>query len=465
MRWLTLFGLLLAASGVAAGDAYVAQISIEGAIGPATSAHVEKAMTQAQDNGATAIVLRIDTPGGLDSAMRDIIKRVLASPVPVIGWVSPSGARAASAGTYILYATHVAAMASATNLGAATPIPVGGSWPLPDSATPASSSGSDPDEKSDAAPTADEATTPDTSSSEPQTAPRDAAQTKAINDAVAYIRGLAEQRGRNADWAESAVRNGVSLSAQQALKEQVINLIADDVDALLTAVDGRTVSTATGEQTLRTAGLRVETIEPDWRNKLLATLTNPTVAYMLMLIGIYGLLLEGYNPGAILPGVAGGISLLLALYAFQLLPVNYVGLGLMALGVALMVAETMAPSFGVLGIGGTIAFVLGSVLLMDVDVPGYGINVGVIVGIAASAAAVLGLTLYLLWRARHARVVTGGEAMLGETVDVLEFADGEGWGEIGGERWHICAQQSLHPGQHVRVIRRDGLRLDVEPIN
>ncbi|WP_211242966.1 NfeD family protein [Sinimarinibacterium sp. CAU 1509] len=465
MRWLTLIGLLLAASSVAAGDAYVAEISIEGAIGPATSAHVEKAMTQAQDSGATAIVLRIDTPGGLDSAMRDIIKRVLASPVPVIGWVGPSGARAASAGTYILYATHIAAMAPATNLGAATPIPVGGSWPLPDSATPASPRDNDPERKPDAASAADEATTSDPSTGETRAVPRDAATTKAINDAVAYIRGLAEQRGRNADWAESAVRNGASLSAQQALNEQVIDLVADDVHTLLRAVDGRTVSTATGEQTLQTADLRVETLEPDWRIKLLATLTNPTVAYMLMLIGIYGLLLEGYHPGAILPGVTGGISLLLALYAFQLLPVNYVGLALMALGVALMVTETMAPSFGVLGIGGTVAFVLGSVLLMDVDVPGYGINVGVIVGIAVSAAVVMALTLYLLWRARHARVVTGGEAMLGETVDVLEFADGEGWGEIGGERWHICAQHTLHPGQRARVTGRHGLRLDVEPIN
>jgi membrane-bound serine protease (ClpP class) len=447
-RLIVIAGLVAAACSTAAGASYVALIEIDGAIGPASSTHFEKAHARAVGDGAQAVVLRIDTPGGLDSAMRDIIKGILSSPIPVIGWVGPGGARAASAGTYILYATHVAAMAPATNLGAATPIPVGGSWPMPGAQEPRDRDGDK--EK------------PETS--EPRPAPVDAAQGKVINDAVAYLRGLAEQRGRNADWAEAAVREGASLSAQEALAQQVIELIADDVAELLRAVDGRTVHTAAGEHTLRTAEARVETIEPDWRIKLLSALTNPTVAYVLMLIGIYGLLLEGYNPGALVPGVIGAISLLLALYAFQMLPVNYVGLALILLGVALMVAEALAPSFGVLGIGGAAAFVLGSILLMDVDVPGYEINLGVIAGIAASAVALLGATLYLLWRARHSPVVTGEGGISGHSVVALEAIDGEGWAEFAGERWRVRSARPLARGQRARVLRRDGLRLDVEPL-
>jgi membrane-bound serine protease (ClpP class) len=433
-RSIIIAGLVVAACSTAAGASYVALIEIDGAIGPASSTHFEKAHARAVDDGAQAVVLRIDTPGGLDSAMRDIIKGILSSPIPVIGWVGPGGARAASAGTYILYATHVAAMAPATNLGAATPIPVGGSWPMPGAQEPRDR---DSDKEK-----------PETS--EPRQAPVDAAQGKVVNDAVAYLRGLAEQRGRNADWAEAAVREGASLSAQEALEQQVIELIADDVAELLRAVDGRTVQTSAGEHTLRTAEARVETIEPDWRIKLLSALTNPTVAYVLMLIGIYGLLLEGYNPGALVPGVIGAISLLLALYAFQMLPVNYVGLALILLGIALMVAEALAPSFGVLG--------------MDVDVPGYEINLGVIVGVALSAVALLAATLYLLWRARHSPVVTGEGGISGHSVVALEAIDGEGWAEFAGERWRVRSSRPLARGQRARVLRRDGLRLDVEPL-
>jgi membrane-bound serine protease (ClpP class) len=447
-RLIIIAGLVAAACSTAAGASYVALIEIDGAIGPASSTHFEKAHARAVGDGAQAVVLRIDTPGGLDSAMRDIIKGILSSPIPVIGWVGPGGARAASAGTYILYATHVAAMAPATNLGAATPIPVGGSWPMPGAQEPRDRDGDK--EK------------PETS--EPRRTPVDAAQGKVVNDAVAYLRGLAEQRGRNADWAEAAVREGASLSAQEALAQHVIELIADDVAELLRTVDGRTVQTAAGEHTLRTAEARVETIAPDWRIKLLSALTNPTVAYVLMLIGIYGLLLEGYNPGALVPGVIGAISLLLALYAFQMLPVNYVGLALILLGVALMVAEALAPSFGVLGIGGAAAFVLGSILLMDVDVPGYEINLGVIAGVALSAVALLAATLYLLWRARHSPVVTGEGGISGHSVVALEAIDGEGWAEFAGERWRVRSARPLARGQRARVLRRDGLRLDVEPL-
>lgn len=465
IRWQTIAGLLLAACSGAAAAAHVALIEIDGAIGPATSTHVAKAHEQAVQDGAAAIVLRIDTPGGLDTAMRDIIKVVLASPVPVIAWVGPDGARAASAGTYILYAAHVAAMAPATNLGAATPVPVGGSWPVGLPGTDDGQGGPDGTESSDPS-SAD----PDPSGKPVERVRRkaegavDAAQAKALNDAVAYIRSLAEKRGRNADWAERAVREGASLSATQALERGVIDLVAGDIAALLRAADGREVQTANGPRTLATADLPVRRLDPDWRMQLLAVITNPTVAYVLMLIGIYGLLLEGYNPGAILPGVTGAICLLLALYAFQLLPVNYVGLGLILLGVALMIAEALAPSFGVLGFGGAAAFVLGSVLLMDIDVPGYGINLGVIGGIAVTAVALLGITLFLLWHSRHVRVVTGDDLMLGRTAQVLEVAGAEGWAEVNGERWHVRAAQPLRVGQSVRVRGRDGLRLDVEPI-
>ncbi|MEQ1439802.1 nodulation protein NfeD [Fontimonas sp. SYSU GA230001] len=455
IRLAAIAGLLFAACSFAAQAAHVALIEIDGPIGPATSAHLAKAHARAVEEGVAAIVLRIDTPGGLDTAMRDIIKLELSSPIPVIAWVGPEGARAASAGTYILYAAHIAAMAPATNLGAATPIPVGGGWPATRpgaTAEPASGEhGGAADKAADGA-------------SHEGGEAVDAAQAKAVNDAVAYLRSLAEKRARNADWAERAVREGASLSAERALELGVIDVVAEDIDTLLRAIEGRRVEMPEGGRALALAGLPVQRIDPDWRMRLLAVITNPTVAYVLMLIGIYGLLLEGYHPGAILPGVTGAICLLLALYAFQLLPVNYVGLGLILLGVALMIAEALAPSFGVLGFGGGIAFVLGSVLLMDIDVPGYEINVGVISGIALTALALLAATLYLLWRARRARVVTGDERMVGQIVRVLEAADGEGWAEVAGERWRIQAATHLRAGQSVRVSARNGLILTVVPI-
>jgi membrane-bound serine protease (ClpP class) len=460
VRWPAIAGVVFVACSFAASAAHVALIEIDGAIGPAASAHVAKAHARALEEGAAAIVLRIDTPGGLDTAMRDIIKVELGSPIPVIAWVGPEGARAASAGTYILYAAHVAAMAPATNLGAATPVPIGGSWPAgkPGGDGDAKDAPADGDADQKNGKAADGA-------AQPAAGTMDASQAKAVNDAVAYLRSLAEKRGRNADWAERAVREGASLSASRALELRVIDYVADDVDALLRAIDGREVQMPDGPRALATAGLSVRRIDPDWRMRLLAVITNPTVAYVLMLIGIYGLLLEGYHPGAILPGVTGAICLLLALYAFQLLPVNYVGLGLILLGVALMIAEALAPSFGVLGFGGAIAFVLGSVLLMDIDVPGYGINLGVIGGIAVSAVALLGITLFLLWRSRHARGVTGDDLMVGQTARMLETNDAEGWAEIGGERWYVRAAQPLRVGQSVRVTGRVGLQLDVEAID
>lgn len=445
--WLVFaLSLAIGAGPARAADGPAALIEIQDAIGPATSGYFEKAQRHAVDSGASVIVLRIDTPGGLDTAMRDIIKVILNSPIPVIGYVAPGGARAASAGTYILYACHIAAMAPATNLGAATPVPVGGSAPFPGPAKPAKSDSKDKPAETPEVPDGG-----------------DAMQHKIVNDAVAYIRSLAEKRGRNADWAESAVREGKSLSAERALEQKVVDLLASDVDDLLKQVDGRKLTTATGEVVLKTAGLKVEKIEPDWRMHFLAIITNPTVAYVMLLIGIYGLLLEGYHPGAVLPGVVGAICLLLALFAFQILPVNYAGLGLILLGVVLMIAEAFAPSFGALGVGGVVAFVFGSILLMDIDVPGYDVNRGIISGIAAGAAGILGTTLYLLWRARRMPVVTGDHTLLGHTVEVMEPIETEGWGWIAGERWRLRTRVPLRPGDRPKVTAMDGLTLIVEP--
>jgi membrane-bound serine protease (ClpP class) len=435
-----------------AAEGKAALIRIEGAIGPATSGYFEKAHRRALESGASLVVVQIDTPGGLDSAMRDIIKTILNSPVPVACYVAPGGARAASAGTYILYACHVAAMAPATNLGAATPVPVGGSAPLPGMPEkPDPKDGQDGEDKDEARDKA------------PAKPAADAMQTKIVNDAVAYIRSLAEKRGRNADWAESAVREGASLTADRALEQKVIDLVAADVDDLLKRIDGRKVETTTGELTLQTAGLPVEVHEPDWRMKFLGIITNPTVAYVLLLIGIYGLLLEGYHPGAILPGVVGAICLLLAMFAFQVLPVNYVGLALILLGVVLMIGEAFAPSFGVMGVGGLVAFVFGSIMLMDIEVPGYGVNRGIIAGIAAGGGALFGVTLYLLWRARQAPVVTGDRTLIGHAVEISEPVENEGWGFVAGERWRVRTRVPLKAGDRPRVTALDGLTLIVEP--
>ncbi len=444
-----LYSILLVATlllgGTPAWAARITLVDIDGPIGPAMAAHLADGVARAAETGADALVLRIDTPGGLDSAMRDMIKAILGAPLPVLCHVGPPGARAASAGTYILYSCHVASMAPATNLGAATPIPIGG-VPTP----PRLPGGGE----------AEDGETPE-AAREPAAPPADAAGRKAVEDAVAYIRALAEQRGRNADWAELAVREGASLSAGDALAQGVIDLMAEDVDDLLAQVDGREITVGGVARTLDTAAARIERVEPDWRTELLSIITNPTVAYMLLLAGIYGLLLEGYNPGALLPGVVGAICLLLALYALQVLPVNYAGLALILLGLVLLVAEAMAPSFGVLGFGGVVAFVVGSIILFDADVPGFGINLMVVAGLAASAALLMGLTVQLFMRARRSAVVTGEEALAGARVQVLEFGGGAGWGIVAGEHWQLRSRDELAAGDQARVSAVDGLVLEV----
>lgn len=417
-------------------------VAIDGPIGPAMAMHLDKALEQAQAGQAGFVVLRIDTPGGLDTAMRGMIKAILASPVPVICYVAPEGARAASAGTYLLYACHVAAMAPATNLGAATPVPLGGGMPRPQ-------------------PGGGE---PESAEGEARPDPADAAGRKVVNDAVAYIRSLAEKHGRNADWAESAVREGASISAVMALEKGVIDLVAASLPELLTSIDGRQLTVAGRQTTLLTADARLHEVEKDWRIEFLSILTNPTVAYMLLLAGVYGLLLEGYNPGAIFPGVIGAISLLLALFALQILPVNYAGLGLILLGIVLIIAEALLPSFGVLGFGGVAAFVIGSVMLMDADVPGYQINLMVIAGVGATAASLMLLTVYLLMRSRKSSVVTGEDALVGAMAQVMDYTDGSGWAWVASEQWRVRGPRQLKPGDTVRVKAVDGLTLIIEAV-
>jgi membrane-bound serine protease (ClpP class) len=425
-------------------------LQINGAIGPAISHYISQGIKRAAENGNSLVILRMDTPGGLDTAMRDIIKDILASPVPVVTFVAPSGARAASAGTYILYASHIAAMAPATNLGSATPVPVGGEPPQP---TP-SPTGDKQDEDSKE----------DDKAGDKGAQPGGAMERKVINDAVAYLRGLAQLRGRNVEFAEKAVREGANLPSEEALTQNVIDIVATDVPDLLKKIHGRKLQVGASEVTLATENLTVETVEPDWRTELLAVITNPTVAYGLLLIGIYGLLFEGYNPGAVLPGVVGAICLLLALFAFQVLPVNYAGLALIVLGALLVVAEAFMPSFGALGVGGLIAFVIGSIMLFDTSVPGFEVAMPIIAAIAFVAGAILCGIVWMFGRARRRPVVTGVDQLLGSTAEAIDGFAEQGMVRLGGELWKARSSAPLRAGQQARVVRIEGLQVWVEPL-
>ncbi len=420
------------------------------------SRHIERALAEADTRHSSVVILQMDTPGGLDTAMRDIIKAILASPVPVVGYVSPGGARAASAGTYILYASHVAAMAPATNLGAATPISIGGEPPSAAPAAAPADNSKDDNSKGDKKPAPP---VPPTPAAQPATA----AERKAVNDAVAYIRALAQMRGRNADWAESAVRSGASLSANDALEQHVVDLIAADVPDLLKQLNGRKLKAGGRELVLDTKDLAVERIVPDWRTRVLLALTHPTIAYGLLLIGIYGLLLEGYNPGAVLPGVVGALSLLLGLYALQLLAVNFAGLALMVLGVGLIIAEFFMPAFGSLGVGGLAAFVIGSIMLFDNQASGVEVALPVIAGIALSGALVIALIAWLAARARRRPVATGAEAMIGAAVEATSDCRDQCVVRYGGELWNARTSSPLRAGQQARIVKVAGLTLWIEP--
>ncbi len=397
-------------------------VPLEGAIGPASADFVKRALARAAKDKAQLVVLQIDTPGGLDTSMREMIKHILASPVPVAAYVAPSGARAASAGTFILYASHFAAMAPGTNLGAASPVAIGASPPKQEKDAKKDKSAADP---------------------------ADTMTRKVTHDAAAYIRSLAQMRGRNADWGEQAVREAVSLPAEEALKLKVIDFVAADLPELLKKLDK--------------ADAQVTHVEIDWRTRVLGVITNPSIAYLLILIGIYALIFEFTNPGMVAPGVVGAICVLIALYAFHLLPVNYAGLALILVGIAFMVAEAFFPAFGSLGIGGMVAFVLGSIILIDPEgFPGFEIPYALIGGVTAASAAFVFLAVGMMVRNRRRPVVSGREYLIGASAEAMEDFEREGWAQVRGETWRVRSNAPVRRGDRLRVVGMDGLVLNAE---
>lgn len=425
-------------TSIEAADRRALLIDVQGPIGPATAEFVVNSLQQAEAGNAELLIIRMDTPGGLDSSTRDIVKAILNSPVPVATYVAPGGARAASAGTFILYASHIAAMSPATNVGAATPVAIIGGGQPAQKKEPGEQ-GEGPDEAGDAM------------------------SRKAMNDTVAYVRGLADSHGRNSDWAELAVREAASVTAEKALELGVIDLLAKDMNDLLAQIHGRTVKVQGRDQVMDTASLLIEQLEPDWKSELLGVITSPTIAYLLLLIGIYGLIFEGYNPGAIFPGVIGAICLLVALYGFQMLPVNFAGFALLFLGIILMIGEAVAPSFGALGLGGIISMVIGSIILIDTDVPGFVVSRPLIGAIALVSSFGLMAIIGIAVKAKRRPVVAGREELIGAVGTALSDFERQGDVFVHSERWNAVTGSPLRKGQAIRVTGIDGLILQVRP--
>jgi membrane-bound serine protease (ClpP class) len=457
-----LLGLLIGAVAatdderVATGRGEVWVVHLDGAIGPAIANLIIRSIANADEAGARALVIRMDTPGGLDQAMRDVVREILAADIPVITYVAPDGARAASAGTYIAYASHIAAMAPATNIGSATPVAIGGAPPeSPERAR---------DDRRPERPANGDAETDDEPAerpARPADESPDAMTRKVVNDAIAYLQSLAELRGRNVEWAEEAVRYGANIRASQALEMNVIDLIADDMRSLLRQIDGRSVTVHGRTVVLEVADAGIRTVETDWMHNLLTIITNPTIAYGLLIFGIYGLILEFYNPGMVFPSVIGIICLLLGAYGLQMLPISYAGLALIVVGIGMMIAEVFTPTLGILGFAGVVAFVMGSIMLIDTDAPGYQLPISVIAAFAVTTA---GLTIFAIGaalKARSHKVVSGREAMIGATAEAMEDFDERGQVWVHGERWHAVTDTPVHKGDKLRVTAIDGLILSV----
>ena len=477
-----LFGVAMLAAPATTGQAeqdLVVVVELEDAIGPASASYFIDALEDANERDAKLLVLRLDTPGGLDAAMRDMIKAILASDVPVATWVAPSGARAASAGTYIMYASHFAAMASATNIGSSTPVDMMNPdesdapkrpmpFPMPEStddeeASEQAASESAPEDEQDEEDKENQENTESEETQAPE--PLSAMERKIINDAVAYIRGLAELRGRNADWAEESVRKGVNIPSAEALEQGVIDMVAQTLDDLIEGVNGQEFKTPAGTtETLAIETPAIETVTPDWRVQLLAVITNPSVAVLLISLGSLALVAEFYT-GTGVAGVVGAICLIVAAYGLQMLPINYAGLALLILGIALMIAEFFTPTIGIFGFGGAVAFIFGGIFLLDTDVPGFDVSIGLLVGVALVMLIMVSIISGAALKSLRTKVVSGTSSMIGEEVEASSDLTAGKKGKVTyhGEVWDAVSSEDAPKGARLEVEAVDGLTLRVQP--